>query len=244
MSAAPLERRYRRLLHLLPPDHRAARGEELLGLLLDLDEGRDRPSPRQALGVIGLGLRLRLPGAASLLMAALLIAFTAEPARDAYLLSTGAIAFAPDAGSPLSIWTALVLAPTLFRLSVTVAWLLGARRTALALFAAPPAISAVLFGGGVRPVDLLLLPLAAAVIWRWPAPRPRFALLAAIPFAMLLLALTAGLNRPWSSASSLPVAAVVAVIGAAGSVLARRRTPPPAPGRAAPASPADDRRAP
>ena len=43
---APLERRYRRLLQLLPADHRAARGQELLGLLLDLDDGRSRPSFR------------------------------------------------------------------------------------------------------------------------------------------------------------------------------------------------------
>jgi hypothetical protein len=74
--AAPLERRYRRLLRLLPPDHRAARGDELLGVLLDIDAGRTRPSPRQALGVAGLALRLRLRGHATVWVLAVATAIT------------------------------------------------------------------------------------------------------------------------------------------------------------------------
>ena len=56
-AMSPLERRYRRLLRVMPAGHRAERGEELLGLLLDLDEahGRRRPSLRQASGLVWLG---------------------------------------------------------------------------------------------------------------------------------------------------------------------------------------------
>ncbi|GAA5186693.1 hypothetical protein GCM10023322_33520 [Rugosimonospora acidiphila] len=70
----PLERRYRRLLNLLPADHRVARGEELLGLLLDLDHGRTRPTIRQTAGILGLALRLRLGAAGSLLLTAFVVA--------------------------------------------------------------------------------------------------------------------------------------------------------------------------
>src|SRR5262249_4339740 len=79
---SPLEHRYRRLLRLLPEQHRAARGEELLGLLLDFDEGRSRPSTRQALGVLGLAIRLRLgglPSAVLFLFGAFLVAYSSMP---------------------------------------------------------------------------------------------------------------------------------------------------------------------
>ncbi|GAA2603120.1 hypothetical protein GCM10010399_37470 [Dactylosporangium fulvum] len=95
-----LERRYRRLLRLLPADHRAARGEELLGLLIDLDEGRTRPSLRQAVGVFGLALRLRLPRAASLLLAAFLVAYSTAVLETVYRINTGAIRSVSTAGSP------------------------------------------------------------------------------------------------------------------------------------------------
>ncbi|HYU86119.1 MAG TPA: hypothetical protein VEK80_15070 [Kribbellaceae bacterium] len=56
----PLERRYRRLMRLLPAQYRAARGEELVSLLLDLDSDRTRPRPAEVLSLVAFALRLRL----------------------------------------------------------------------------------------------------------------------------------------------------------------------------------------
>ena len=127
----PLERRYRRLLRLLPADHRAARDEELLGLLLDLDSGRTRPSLRQAVGVFGLALRLRLPGAASRLLTAFLVAFSTEIVGTGYRISTGAITVSLDSRLPIQNVALALLIPALLRLAIAVAWILGARRMTL-----------------------------------------------------------------------------------------------------------------
>lgn len=55
------ERNCRRLIRAYPPRYRKARGEELVGTLLELAEpGRDRPTLRDSLDVVRGGLALRL----------------------------------------------------------------------------------------------------------------------------------------------------------------------------------------
>jgi len=232
----PLERRYRGLLRLLPADHRAARGEELLGLLLDLDAGRTRPSLRQGIGVFGLALRLRLGAAASVLLAAFLVAYSTEPLQTVYQISTGAISVGVDSRFPIQNVTVALLIPALLRLAVAVAWVLGTRRLALAILATLFAYSLATAGlGGLLRLDLVVLvALGAAVAFRWPAPRPRVVLLATIPLAMLLWTLTAAWNvhsgyNPESitavvfgHGSVLAVTAAVALLGAVGGLLPHR----------------------
>lgn len=53
-----VERCYRRLIRLLPAEERAARGDELLGLLLDLESDRRLPSVREVAGLLALTVRL------------------------------------------------------------------------------------------------------------------------------------------------------------------------------------------
>jgi hypothetical protein len=61
-----LARRYRRLLFTYPRAYRRLRGEELLGALLDAaPSGRTRPTAREAVNLIGHGLRARLGRPAS-----------------------------------------------------------------------------------------------------------------------------------------------------------------------------------
>ncbi|WP_432991760.1 hypothetical protein [Dactylosporangium sp. CA-233914] len=217
----PLERRYRRLLRLLPAGHRAARGEELLGLLLDLDDGRDRPSLRQAVGVFGLALRLRLAGAASLLLAAFLVAYSTEILEIVYSINTGG-SISVDSRFPMHNTALVLLIPSLLRIGLTVSWIVGARRTALAVLAVLLAYS--LSAGGPWLLDVaLLVPLGAAVAWRWPAPRPRVVLLATIPLAMLLWTLMAVWNVYMLPDSKLlSVSAVVALLGMVGGLLRHR----------------------
>ena len=217
----PLERRYRGLLRLLPADHRAARGEELLGLLLDLDSGRTRPSLRQAIGVFGLALRLRLPGVASLLLTAFLIAFCTEIVAEAVRISTGAISVSVDSRFPIQNVTIALLIPTLLRLAIAVSWILGARRTTLAVSATLLAYS--LATGGLLTFDLVILVgLGAAVARRWPTPRRRVIPLAAIPLAMLLWTLSAAGNVDLSFGLLLSVTAVVALLSAVGGLSPHR----------------------
>jgi hypothetical protein len=211
----PLERRYRRLLRLLPADHRAARGEELLGLLLDLDAGRTRPSPRQAVGVVGLALRLRLPGAATLLLTAFLVASGTEIAGTAHRIGTGATTVVLDDRYPIQDVTLALLVPALLRLAVAVAWILGARRATLLACAALLAWSLAV--GGLLRLDVVVfvgLGAAAALRW-WPPRHRRTALLAAIPLAMLAWTLAAASGTDLGL-GLLAVTAVVALVGAVG----------------------------
>ncbi len=219
----PLERRYRLLLRLLPADHRAARGEELLGLLLDLDSGRARPSLRQAGGVCALALRLRLRGAVSVLLTAFLVAVSTEIAATAYQIGTGAMTVGLDSRFPIRNVALALLIPALLRLGITVAWILGARRTTLAGCAALLAYS--LATGGLLRVDLVICAgLGTAVALRWrPGQRPRVLLLATIPFAMLLWTLGAAWNL-YLGFGFLAVTAVVALLGAVGGRGGHRRS--------------------
>lgn len=201
---SPLERRYRRLLYLLPEQHRAVRGEELLGLLLDLDDGRMRPSTRQALGVIGLAIRLRLVGltaADTVVFSSFLVAFGTQQIAgliDAYTY----VGISPTPGrDTAAIVTAVLLPPTLAQLGVVVAWVLGARRTALALqvtvfafeIAAPSLFSPYGLAAGLAAVASLpglvqmavLCMLAVAARRRWTTPQPRPLWLATVALALL-----------------------------------------------------------
>jgi hypothetical protein len=219
-----LERRYRGLLRLLPADHRAARGEELLGLLLDLDAGRTRPSVRQSLGVFGLALRLRLADTASLVLAAFLVAHGTAIVATLHDISTGAVTVSVDSRSAVHNVTLALLIPAVLRLATALAWILGARRTALAVFAALLVYSAVTAGGpgGLLRVDLVVLvALGAATALRWPTPGPRGVLLATVPLAMLLWTFVAARYIP--GFGLLFVTAAIALLGgAAGLVLHRR----------------------
>lgn len=58
-----LERRYRRLLAWYPPGHRAAFGDEMLGVLMAASNGGSRPGLRDTLDLILGGLRTRFRAA-------------------------------------------------------------------------------------------------------------------------------------------------------------------------------------
>jgi hypothetical protein len=227
-----LERRYRRLLRLLPADHRAARGEELLGMLLDLDGTRTSPSLRQAAGVLGLAMRLRLADSASMLLAGFLVAIGTAVSAAVYDLVSGNLTIIGSARWPIIVNMAL---PNLLRLATAAAWILGARRTALAASGAVLASVLVRTGfGAATTVDLAVLAVLAVAVWsRWPTPRPRIATLATIPFAVLLWILGA----IWRRQDGIPVLVghphpatwtltVVGVIGGTiiAGVLARHRS--------------------
>lgn len=133
---SPLERRYRRLLRLLPATHRTARGEELLGLLLDLDDGRRHPSRHETLNIIALAIRLRLTTpvttvALTTALSALLVAAGTQPAGQTLDLFTGAV-LATDMPAIIAGWPQIV-ALGLLPLAPLIAWLCGATRTALTL---------------------------------------------------------------------------------------------------------------
>ncbi len=61
MSAATLERWYRRMLAWFPAEHRRVYGEEMVGVLLaSASEGRSRPAPAEVIDLAVGGLRTRL----------------------------------------------------------------------------------------------------------------------------------------------------------------------------------------
>lgn len=243
---SPLEHRYRRLLQLLPETHRAARGEELLGLLLDLDDGRTRPSARQAVGVIGLAVRLRLgtlSSAGNVLFSALLVAYgTAEIGHliDDYTGGLTAVVVTGPRYLP-----AILLASALGQLAVTIAWILGARYAAVALQAVATAaipVGQLLVTRHVSVGDLLatfsvglilqlalLSVLALAARRRWTTPEPPVLWLAVVALAVLAWKAVAAWGRHGMYYPILPpyVSWVAAGIAAASAVflLRRRRWP-------------------
>jgi hypothetical protein len=184
---SPLEDQYRRLLRLLPRAHRAARGDELLGLLLDLDDGRSRPSARQVFGLIALACRLRLavlPAAGAMLFSAFLVAVGTMQVGQLIDGYTGAVMPADLAG--LRHATPDLLAAGLPPFGVAVAWILGARRTALAIETAGLAYFAAqaMVGWLIFPL-LMSAVLAVAAHRRWTTPRPRSLWLASVVLAVL-----------------------------------------------------------
>lgn len=190
---SPLERRYRWLLRILPADHRAARGEELLGLLLDLDNGRTRPSARQWLGVLGLALRLRLARALTLLVAAYLVAAGAVGVVTVVAmmmqLHAGAIQVTAPRGYSMAFVEAVTIVASAGWLAVAVAWIQGTRRVALGI--AVLLLTALVRTGGWGELDLthlvLVSLLGVGALWRWPAPRPRRILLWSVPGSVLVV---------------------------------------------------------
>ncbi|GAA4249261.1 hypothetical protein [Dactylosporangium darangshiense] len=215
-----LERRYRALVRLLPADHRAARGEELLGVLLDLDDGRAWPSPRQAAGVVGLAVWLRLGQGLALLLCGLLVAASTG---IAVMWIGGPRRWAVgDPGGPA--WPTVVAAavPVALALAAAAAWSPGRRRlTAWLLAAEPPAaLAAMMFDA--RTVPLVTLPAVLAVAaWLLPVARPRRALAASVLAAAALWAVVAGVGRPdapWPIDAR--VSLFLAVAGAAAGVVA------------------------
>ena len=210
----PLERRYRRLVRVLPAEHRAARGEELIGLLLDLDEGRRWPSFRQAVGVVGLALPLRLAAGLSLLLAALLVVYSTVMVADVYTVTTGAMTVEISRHFYLTVGILTVL-----RVAIAVAWIVGARRVALAPFAPLLAFN-IYHGVIIHPDVVVLVFLAIALVGGWPAPRPRVALLASIPIAMLLWTVRAASNTS-QDYDLLLFTAGIALFAAVGGLFAR-----------------------
>ncbi|WP_117670501.1 hypothetical protein [Micromonospora sp. MW-13] len=202
---SPLERRYRRLLRLLPATHRNARGEELLGLLLDLDHGRRHPSRHEALNIIALAIRLRLTtpvttAALTTGLSALLVAASTQPAGQTLDLLTGAV-LATDMPAIIASWPQMVVLG-LLPLAPLIAWLCGATRTALTLQAIFLVVNVgwfvidVLSGSGMginpgqqlfayAPPVLTLVLLSIAGRERWTAPRPRLFWWALVPLGIL-----------------------------------------------------------
>ncbi|MBQ1031280.1 hypothetical protein ABZ388_31370 [Micromonospora parva] len=200
-----LERRYRRLLRLLPAAHRTARGEELLGLLLDLDHGRRHPSWHETLHIVALAIRLRLttPVTTTALttgLSALLVAAGTQPAGQTLDLFTGAV-LATDMPAIIAGWPQTV-GLGLLPLAPLIAWLCGAARTALTVQAIFLTATVGWFvvdarnGGAVGtnlgqqlfttavPVSILVL-LVIAARERWTAPRPRLFWWALVPLGIL-----------------------------------------------------------
>ncbi|GIG90545.1 hypothetical protein Pen02_54810 [Plantactinospora endophytica] len=202
---SPLERRYRRLLRLLPATHRDARGEELLGLLLDLDHGRRHPSRHETLNIIALAIRLRLTtpvttAALTTALSALLVAAGTQPAGDTLDLFTGAV-LATDMPAVISSWPQIVVLG-LLPLAPLIAWLCGATRTAFTLQAIFLTVTVGwsvidVFSGagmGINPGQQLFAYAAPVLIFallaiadreRWTAPRPRLFWWALVPLGIL-----------------------------------------------------------
>ncbi|GLZ58457.1 hypothetical protein Misp05_20330 [Micromonospora sp. NBRC 107095] len=199
-----LERRYRRLLRLLPAAHRTARGEELLGLLLDLDHGRRHPSRHETLHIIALAIRLRLTTpvtttALTTALSALLVAAGTQPAGQTLDLFTGAV-LPTDMPAIIASWPQIV-GLGLLPLAPLIAWLCGAARTALTVQAIFLTATVGWFvvdarNGGLGtnlgqqlfttavPVSILVL-LVIAARERWTAPRPRLFWWALVPLGIL-----------------------------------------------------------
>ncbi|MBR7838691.1 hypothetical protein KDL01_35815 [Actinospica durhamensis] len=129
-----VERCYRQLIRLLPAEERAARGEELLGLLLDLEGDRHLPSVREAAGLLALTVRLHARR--------LGIGRLALGLFGAYLMVVGttsgaqilAAILAPGAASSVEIFGFTGFVVALACLGSAAAWTLGAYRVTLMLF--------------------------------------------------------------------------------------------------------------
>jgi hypothetical protein len=238
-----LERRYRRLMWLLPAAQRRARGEELVGVLTDVDAGRSWPSPAEAWALLLMALRLRAARARPALVLALTALLVAESTRGAGhlldLYTGGAYAHSADLYRDTLLLDTSLVAVTLV---APVAWILGAIRVAAVAYGVVYLTSAGLTGVWIgangmqvpaHMVVALLLPtvimtlLGAAWRGRWAPPRPR------VMWLLLLAACAAGwtgvavLSRPGQPHTHLDdvlaVAGVVVLCAVAFAYLARRR---------------------
>jgi hypothetical protein len=188
-----LEMRYRRLLRAYPSGHRAAYGEEMIGVLMSGSEpGRRFPSPADAFDLLRAGLTARLGRAFHLQRgtgwrdaAAVTGLFTALLLAGAAVgrLAGGLVLWA--GGDPLRAYgvDGLMLLDPAARsvtwLLVVVAAVLGLRRAAIALA-----------GAGVL--------VQAGTVWFWSAPEPArglpliWGLAAAIVVTALFVAAVSG----------------------------------------------------
>jgi hypothetical protein len=213
-----VERHYRRLVRLLPAEARAARGEEFLGLLLDMEDERSWPSVQETAALLWLAvlMHLRRPAIARIgigLLSACLIVGATEPVAPVIpaLLFKGAGRYFIASGSlPESAYE-------IVSLSAAIAWALGAYRTTLALFTAAAADSIFTAYTTYVPstgtwlyrftlgnpgefvwyvVSCIGVPIALAVVaWRKPARRPVSVGFACIAIAIVMQDLT---NPFWS----------------------------------------------
>jgi hypothetical protein len=156
MSA--LERRYRRLLRAYPAGYREARGEEILGTLLEVAPAdRSWPPPREAGAVIMNGLRARarqnrrLGLAADLRLTALLgvaLALCANAARlSGDVIAHGIRPVFFQWPSPSTYWYDSLAALAIVA-AVTTVWS-GRRRVTVAALAAAAAVAALPFAAAV-----------------------------------------------------------------------------------------------
>ncbi|MFI2711361.1 hypothetical protein ACH495_14665 [Micromonospora sp. NPDC018662] len=246
---SPLERRYRWLLRLLPATHRHARGEELLGLLLDLDHGRRHPSWHETLNIVALAIRLRLTtpvttAALTTGLSALLVAVGTQPAGQTLDLFTGAV-LATDMPDIIAGWPQTVVVG-LLPLAPLIAWLCGAARTALTLQAIFLVVNVgrfavdVLSGAGMginpgqqllayAPPVLIFVLLAIACRERWTVPRPRLFWWALVPLGILAWKGTGewGRHGVYVPGAVPTVLGILAAAGAAvGAAIAVRRHRP------------------
>lgn len=173
-SADPLEEQCRRLVRLLPAEHRAAHGEDLVATLLDTVDERGVLPLRERLSVLALAVRLRVvtpvtgPATAALLVmlvlteAALAMAGLLSSTVNAALFAAGA--WTPVADLPLSFDLGSELAGMLAQdLVFGAGWLLAlygllrGRR-----FAAP--LAAVLAGA---PLIAQAVTNPDSLLWSW-----------------------------------------------------------------------------
>jgi hypothetical protein len=184
---SPLERRCRRLLWLLPPAERRARGEELVGLLLDLSAHRRRPSLPETASVVLLALRLRMRARAARLAAVLRFALPAL----VVVAATQALGRALSLATSPQDWTPPMVAYLTLPALAGLLWVLGLRRAALAGWLAAAAfivfnhlravlafdMGADILGWWIRTDGVLLAVAVAAVtataLGRLHPPRPR-----------------------------------------------------------------------
>ncbi|PSK61590.1 hypothetical protein B0E53_06509 [Micromonospora sp. MH33] len=208
MSAAELERRYRRLLAVHPWEHRRTYEEEMIAVLLaDARPGQIRPGFRDTVDLVGAGLRARLRVGArgftepawadaaavtGLLVALILLAAAAKGLADQLVpnpdLGPSVRSVGPDSVDWLRVagWAA-----------VAVAALTGLRRTAAGLAWSGVVAWLVLVGPGVidQPTyvvdtlpQLALALLAAAALAVPATPRRALAVLGPSRAAVLILA--------------------------------------------------------
>jgi hypothetical protein len=157
----PLERRCRRVVRLLPRGERAARGEEVLGVLMDLSAGRSRPPLAEVAAVAALSLNLRMRDRAHRFNAPVLVAamlLVAAPWTSAGLVRH--LSVLEVLGVVASELVLLLAVPGLWFVTA-VAWLFGYRRTAVGLWVTLAAVAvadsvfvAVRFGPDAAPLGL------------------------------------------------------------------------------------------
>jgi hypothetical protein len=209
---------------LLPAADRRARGEELVGVLMDVSTGRSRPAAAEVLPVVFLALRQRLRsvrGAVAFGLTALLVAHGTLP--------VGIVTVADFAPAESGWWTVLQ-GLTFLPVLATAAWLVGWVRTALVAYAmiAVPHAGLILYHFRASLAEVHALAVYALVLallvggWRrwWSPPRPRAgwlatAALCALAWVAFVQWVTWGDPLPpaattWFRVSAAVLAAVVA----------------------------------